>query len=585
MFPLLSLRKTIAVITLIFSIALPAGAQTDRPIVKGDVGRTLHTYLSRLAKLGFSGAIVAEKDGEIVLAHGYGLADREKGIPVTTETVFTIGSITKQFTAAAILKLEMMGKLRTTDPLSKYLPGVPEDKKSITLHHLLTHSAGLRPNYGESDFEPVSRDEIIRRVMSAPLLWPPGSRYRYSNAGYSLLGAIMEIVSGMNYEEFLRKHLFLPAGMTQTGYRLPKWRPEQIAVGYDENGECWGTVLERPWAGDGPYWNLRANGGIHSTIYDMLKWYHALQTDAVLSEEAKKKFFTPYIREGEGADSFYAYGWAIFTTPRNTRLIAHNGGNGIYAADFCRFVDENAMYFIASNARPSAIEVSNSIERILFGMPFSMPPEVKSLSPAELRKYAGEFRLESGDRLSISAQKDRLTAVAHGRNAFALLHGGGALPEWADSAAVRTQQLLAATLNGDYSAISKAFGGEFSPQHVERMHNELWNEWQERFGAYEAFEAAGSYRRHGGVAVILKIRFAHGVRYLLFQWEGPQQLAGIRPMAQLPRVELFPVGDDRFVSFRIGSRSSVRVQFHRDARGAVEGMEFEPGGPRATRVR
>src|SRR5262249_27224274 len=154
--------------------------------------------------------------------------------------LFSIGSITKQFTAAAILKLQMQGKLSVRDPIAKYLPNVPQDKSAITLHHLLTHSAGLESGFGPGDFEAVTRDEIIKRALASKLRSAPGKQYHYSNAGYSLLGAIVEIVSGGGYEAFLHEHLFKPAGMAQTGYRLPKWSSERLAQGYGRGGQRWG---------------------------------------------------------------------------------------------------------------------------------------------------------------------------------------------------------------------------------------------------------------------------------------------------------------------------------------------------------
>src|SRR5262249_25703156 len=148
------------------------------------------------------------------------------------ETVFSIGSITKQFTAAAILQLEMQGKLNVQDSISKYLPNVPKDKEAITLHHLLTHSAGLESDFGATDYEPVTREPYIRRALAAKLRSVPGQRYHYANSGYSLLAAIVEIVSGQDYEAYLQENLFKPAGMTKTGYRLPQCKPEEFAQGY-----------------------------------------------------------------------------------------------------------------------------------------------------------------------------------------------------------------------------------------------------------------------------------------------------------------------------------------------------------------
>jgi len=176
--------------------ALAQGGKAPGAVVKGELGARLDDYMTRLEGFGFSGTLLVAKDGDIVLSKGYGVADKSRGTPMTAETVISIGSITKQFTAAAILKLEMQGKLNVDDPITKYFPIVPPDKAGITLHHLLTHTAGLDEDYGGTDYEEVSRDEILKRVFSRPLKWEPGKRHLYSNAGYSLLGAIVEIVSG-----------------------------------------------------------------------------------------------------------------------------------------------------------------------------------------------------------------------------------------------------------------------------------------------------------------------------------------------------------------------------------------------------
>jgi len=349
-------------------------------------------YMSRAEKNGFSGALLVSKDGEIVLSKGYGLADREKNIPITKHSVFTIGSITKQFTGAAILKLQMQGKLKVDDPIKKYFNDVPDDKKGITLHHLLTHSAGFSGAIG-GDFQPINQDEFIDLAMKTTLNHKPGELYEYSNVGYSLLGAIIEIVTGQTYEKFLHQNLFKPAGISKTGYRIPEWRDEELAHGYRGNKD-WGTLIDKPWAEDGPYWHLHANGGILSTVEDMYKWHLALQGDKILSEKAKQLYYTPHVREGENAESFYGYGWAIFTTPHNTKLVAHNGGNTIFSADFLRYVDEDVVVIaMANTSGQPAWKVSNTIARIVFGHEYKLPPEkIETISEKQLKK------LEIGQR-------------------------------------------------------------------------------------------------------------------------------------------------------------------------------------------
>ncbi len=323
---------------------------------------TLSSYLNALEKSGFSGSVLVAQKGKVLLEQGYGYSNRENKIKTTPETVFDIGSITKQFTGAAILKLEMQGKLSVEDKLSKYITNVPDDKKDITLHHLLTHSSGFQSAIGD-DYEDISTEEFIAEAFKRKLVFRPGTAFTYSNVGYSFLGIIIEKVSGMSYEEYLMKHLWKPSGMHQTGYEKPLFK--DIAIGYRKN-KHWGKPTDKKWSVDGPYWHLKANGGVLSTTQDMYKWHRALLRDKILDATAKTKYYGKHIEEGEGAGSYYGYGWAIFPTPRNTELVAHNGGNGIFFADMWRYLDEDITIIIMTNAAQRKFEnITSQIAEIL----------------------------------------------------------------------------------------------------------------------------------------------------------------------------------------------------------------------------
>jgi CubicO group peptidase (beta-lactamase class C family) len=307
-------------------------------------------FLARTLPEGAGGTVIAARGDRIVHCAGFGMADREAGTAATCDTVYDTMSITKQFTAAAVLELETMGELRVTDPLGTHLGPVPPDKREITLHHLLTHTSGL-PEYLGDDYEVVSREDVLTAALAAPLVSPPGAAFHYSNAGYSVLAALIEEVSGLGYEQFLATHLFAPAGMTSTGYRLPRWERHQIAVEYDAEGGRQGRPDEHPWAADGPHWNLRGNGGILSTAHDMFRWHRALTTDAVLPATAREKLFGPHTRLPENASS-YAYGWEVTDTDSG-RIAWHDGGNSWSLAHYARSLDsppeDAVMTFWVSN--------------------------------------------------------------------------------------------------------------------------------------------------------------------------------------------------------------------------------------------
>lgn len=315
------------------------------------VDRSIASYLDRTLPKGPGGTVVAARGAELVHCKGFGLADRTAGTPATCDTVHDVMSITKQFTAAAIMKLEMMGRLRTTDRIGTILGPVPADKRGITLHHLLTHTAGLAEGLGD-DYEPVSRDEMLAKALKSKLVSRPGEEFHYSNTGFSVLAAIVEKVSGTSYERFLAKYLFAPAGMTRTGYVLPKFSRSEVSVEYDEDGASQGRPFDHPWAADGPYWYLRGNGGMLSTGRDMFKWHRALLGDTILSAAAKAKMFEPHARIPK-TEAAYGYGWGVLHT-KDGRVGWHNGGNDWSFASYSRILHDGTMVYWVTNQAAQA---------------------------------------------------------------------------------------------------------------------------------------------------------------------------------------------------------------------------------------
>jgi CubicO group peptidase (beta-lactamase class C family) len=558
-----------------------AAAQADA--VRGETGKRLDEYLTRLEKFGFSGAAIASKGGEIVLSKGYGWANREKKIPFTPTTVSSIGSITKQFTAAAILKLEMMGKLRVEDSISKYFPDVPADKAGITLHHLLTHTAGFRGDFGGRDDDPIARDDLVKLVLAAPLENKPGERFEYSNEGYSLLGAIVEIASGQSYEKFLREQIFLPTGMKDTGYLLPAWPAERVARGYTEAGE-WGTIREKNWRADGPGWYLKANGGIYSTVWDMHRWAVTLESDKVLSKEAREKYQKGHVAEGPMGMSHYAYGWSVETTPRKTKLVTHNGGNGVFFADFLRFVDEGATLFVFSNSTDQpATEVSAPLARALFGEDFRMPPAVAALSAAELARVAGMYALDSGEKVEVSVAGDRLKVSAAGA-AFAMVNG------LAPAGSVRfaeiekrTKAAVEASAKGEYTLMQAAFGGEVSAERVREQESGMWERRRGRFGEFRGAEILGTARSGPGINVNVRLTFERGTQVVRYVWDNGR-LMGVRVMDQMPEVTFSPTSATEFTTFSLREPMGVRLKFSVDEKGAMLTIAGEGGEMKARRL-
>jgi len=499
-----------------------AGARQGGPAAGAEraAGAALDSYLRRLEAFGFSGSVLAARRGRVLLDRGYGLAVEETREPYTGDTLFDVASVSKQFTAAAVLALEMEGKLRVEDTLARFFPGPPADKAGITLHQLLTHTGGL-PDVLGAEYEPVSRDEMLRRAFAAPLLLPPGKRFRYSNAGYSLLAAVVEVVSGRPLGDFMRERLFLPAGMLHTGFRLPPADRRPLAHGYGLDGP-WGTPLDHPWAPDGPWWNLRGNGGVLSTSRDLYRWHLALAGDRVLSRAESEKLVTPYVSEGRHTPASYGYGWSIAPGPTGARMASHTGGNGVFDTDFRRYLDDQAVLVASSNhAAFSAVAAAAHLQNRLFGQPDPDPPAPVRVEPSLLRRCGGVYALAGGERLRVAAEGAGLRVAALGPAGFALLLAGqdDEEREVMQDRAGKVEAALAGARRGDLAALATLFGQ--TAEQVEPPFREAMQRFERELGAWKGGAVLGGASVQGFPFTYARLAFERGTRLAEYRWEGP----------------------------------------------------------------
>jgi CubicO group peptidase (beta-lactamase class C family) len=520
------------------------------------------------------------KGRETVLLKGYGKADRERGVSMGPDSVFSLGSITKPFTAAAVLRLQELGKLKTGDPIGRFFDGVPEDKAGIALEHLLTHSSGLESDFSPTDYEPTTREEYVRRALASRLLFAPGQAYEYANAGYSLLAAVVEKATGQDYETALTELVLKPAGMTETGYKAPRWPEGRVAHGY-EDGRDWGTILERIREPGAPYWALRGNGGLHTTLGDMVRWHAALLGDAVLTAASRESYFRPRVLEGPGARSHYAFGWAVEKTPHGT-LVQHNGGNGIYVAELLRFVDEGVMIFLASTvAEMKATPVVPVLTRIVFGEPYDLPPAAAAVSPESLRAREGRYRAPSGAEVDVRAVEGGLEVSAPDPAGFALLVGGPpARRERFARLEARTAEIAGRAFKGDPTGVHEAFGGRLGLEQIREREAQLMRDREARLGPYRGYAVVGSLPRgEGRVETAVRVDFEQGSVYNRFVWGPRDGLQGIQAGPEPPATRYVPVSETAFVSFRLGdSGSQRRLSFEGEGERPVLVLPG-PGGP------
>jgi CubicO group peptidase (beta-lactamase class C family) len=288
-------------------------------------------------------AVAVVQNGKVVRMKGYGVATLEFNVPVTPETVFEIGSVSKQMTAAGIMLLVQDGKVSLDEKISKYLPNTPEAWSSVTVRHLLTHTSGIKSYSSLDGFslsERMTINDFIKKLSPHPLEFAPGEKNTYSNSGFNLLAYIIETQSGRKYMDFMRERIFTPLGMTKTGDRDP-----QFVIPLRANGYEWRQ--DRFNGRDGNLTDLMGAGSIVSTINDMTKWEAALLGDKLLNAQSKNEIWTQF-KFNNGKPSPYGFGWRI-SDVRENRLIAHSGQTAGFGAAIHRYVDSDTTVIALTN--------------------------------------------------------------------------------------------------------------------------------------------------------------------------------------------------------------------------------------------
>lgn len=380
----------------------PAAARPDPPdsIVAGDLGTKLDEAVKK--EPNFWGAVLVGRADEILLAKGYGDAMRKPDgtpNPITIRHYFDIASISKQFTACAILRLEMQGKLSIEDSIGKHLKAFALDD-DVTIRHLLTHTSGwpgdpkLGPGYRET------REGLAKAFAAALRVRPPGAGFEYQNQCYGLLAAIVEEVSGQKFEEFVKKELFERAGMLDTGF-IPGTGLDKARETRRELEGQKVTTFKYYWD-----WDLRGCGGILSTISDFHKWDSALRGDAILDEARKKEFYTPALAN-------YALGVRVEDDGEGGRTAEHSGGTRGYRAEYIRWLEKDVQIAVFTNNKGDPFAVSKRLANVVFGLE---EPRVHPILSLGKRKRDEDRVVALGERVrwrTVRGEGGALTLSLH----------------------------------------------------------------------------------------------------------------------------------------------------------------------------
>ncbi len=362
----------------------------------------------------FSGAVLVAQGGQIRFQQAYGMATHEHQVPNTPKTVFGLGSLSKSFTALAILQLQEQGKVRVTDPLSTYLPDYPQAEQ-ITLHHLLTNTSGIPDYVTTPAFErqmrlPTTVAALIALFKDRPLLMEPGAAINYSNSNWVLLGAIIEQVSGLSYGDYLAQHIFQPAGMTRSGYDRADLVIGGRAEGYQQTaGQPVRAAFVDPSA-------MYAAGGLYSTVTDLYRWQQALTAHNLLTPVSYAQMTASHVTAEIGA---YGYGW-FNDTRFDRRREGHDGGTPGFLSLAVRYPADDLSVILLANSEASAIhEIEQSLAAIALGQPYELPTgrAFVTVDPDCFSAYVGRYETHFMGRrhvLSVEQEGVHLTLEAHG---------------------------------------------------------------------------------------------------------------------------------------------------------------------------
>ncbi len=396
------------------------GPATARAFSQADLLPQIDALLAPVFKAGEPGsALLVMKDGKPLVRKAYGLADLELGVEMRPDHVFRIGSMTKQFTAVAILMLMEKGQLALDDPLTKFLPDYPMQGRTVTVEHLLTHTSGIQSYTNLPEWPPLQRKdmtvaEIIALSKDKPFEFEPGERWNYNNSGYILLGAIIEKVSGMKYEAFLQKHIFDPLGLKNTFYgNATRIIPRRIP-GYASGAN--NTFLNAEYLSmTQPY----AAGSLLSTVDDLASWNEALLAGKLIKRESLEKAWTPY-KLKDGSSTRYGYGWGVGTVD-GRRVISHGGGIFGFSSDGILYPEDRLIVIMLTNSTVGTRapgRFTANIAALALGK--SLPGERTAIAidPKIFDSYAGEYEIQPGFTLKFFRQGDKFMTQATGQAAF-----------------------------------------------------------------------------------------------------------------------------------------------------------------------
>ena len=577
------MRSRLASLALSLAVLAASAALVRAGTVRGDLGAAIDRHVARLAAFGVSGALYVAKDGEVLVEKGYGLANHATGDTIRADSPFLIGSLSKQFAAAAILALEADGKLSVSDPIRRFFTDAPPATGALTLHQILSHTSGLPYLTARPFFESRPRDSVMREMLELPLEFAPGDHYAYSNCGYILLAGVIERASGERFEDYLRTRLFERAGLTRTRCLEPALRDtaDLLVVHSYSSAVDEGTML--------PLREMSKSvgaGSVVSTAADLGRWAEALASDRVLPAKERDLLFTPHATVNPTTS--YGYGWNVVKTSRGTTMFSHAGDLGGWNAELRIDRDARLVLVFLSNqrldGRGSRGAVLNPVTLIATGAKVPELPALRALRAGEPDALAGRYRFPGGATLVARAQDGALELAAG--DAAGLVRLAGPEAKAPDSLRLDAQALAVAQglAHRRYDALRAVLHPSLPANEAIAALDTTTAAAERRLGAFLRAESVGSIVTGPGAALsFVRVHRRNGSTLLRLGWVGGKVLAfDVDAPAMLP-TRFLPAEDGTWVNVEPFTARVTRLRIDRDARGRVLAVGLGASEERAKR--
>lgn len=531
----------ILLLSLMVTLHLTALAQPNEAVID--------KLISDVYKPGEPGAalLIAEK-GKVVYRKAFGMADLELNVPMKPEMVFEIGSMTKQMTAVAVLMLMEEGKLSLQDEITKYIPDYPVQGHKITIHHLLTHTSGIKSYTSMQEWQPLWRndmtpEEMIDLFKNQPMDFAPGEHYLYNNSAYFMLGYVIEKASGMSYGKFLKERIFKPLKMNNSYYGSHEQIIQGRASGYQKKEDFVNAEylsLTQPYAA----------GSVMSNVDDLLTWQMAVRDNKLVKKETMQLAFTDY-RLNDGKPIHYGYGWGL-NDINGSPTIEHSGGIFGYTTNGIWLPEEDVYVVMLTNRDDIGPgDISTRVAAIAIGKPYPSAGSSVSLSQDVLRSLEGVFEFEDGSVRKFFVEDGQLMSQKQGSAKFRLIPLSEKLFSYENSFSTVEFSTMAGKRKAVFKNRIDAFTGELSDKKIaENAEISLSPEQMKPF--------VGVYEVQPGFSLTFTLEDGH----LMTQATGQEKF------------EVFPSSENTFFLKVV----DARIEFQRNAEGVVDALMLYQGG-------